>query len=288
MESKIEEVPIRPETAARLAWSLTLAHSGSKTVGELYAQRPHNLMDDIKKQAEKSGREQDIKYVDNLYVAIYACLRGLVTIINGRNLNYKEIDELRDKQRELIKSLSTFTINTQTLLPRLIGPGAITLAGGLTISELLVRQFPKVSPYSLYIGLITALALAYFTIELAIVPRLVRRAQKIMVENDYERNLYYRQYVERSKLALTSLLDEALGIYKKFYGDYEIEDKDSVIDEIVAGIAPSQMGNYKPCKYIEKCYWDEEEILTKRWPVCETGIGSVECPVYKNREKEIP
>jgi len=98
------------------------------------------------------------------------------------------------------------------------------------------------------------------------------------IRMDYERNLYYAQYVQRSKAALISLYQSVdrhhRTVFKEFYDPKA--DPTTIIEEVLGGIGPTM------CKYVTD-HMNANVITPDLWSICETGLENEikKCPHWK-------
>jgi hypothetical protein len=99
------------------------------------------------------------------------------------------------------------------------------------------------------------------------------------IRADYDRNLYYEQYYERSRNALVSLYialeDRHLAFFKNKYD--ENADANSIVKSSLEG-ASSTM-----CQHVYK-HMNEGKITPNLWPMCETGQGVQSCSWWKKEK----
>lgn len=133
---------LSPELAVRIAWGLTHQLSGTAEVRE-EASRMRTLMEDIKDKAKKDKDEE--RYVDSAFAAVTTTFRGLVTIVSGRNINFDEVNKLRNRQIENIQYISRFSSDLQSLVLRLSG----MTVGGVSVSVILTKFVEPLFPRDL-------------------------------------------------------------------------------------------------------------------------------------------
>jgi hypothetical protein len=89
----------------------------SKTTGEHSNKKlPQETFDS--KKAKK-----DLIYVDNVLSAIYACERNILSILRGRDLNFKQTDQLMENQIKNIESSDRLSKDLHSSIPRLFATG---------------------------------------------------------------------------------------------------------------------------------------------------------------------
>lgn len=120
-----ETAGILPECAVSWAWGLTAKYS-EKMEGKIDAEYTQQQMKEIK---SKTKNVLEAKYLNNLYSAVDAAVRTLVITINGRNHNFKEVDEIIKKQSLIIDNTKRLTGELQSIAPRL----ATITVGGYTL-----------------------------------------------------------------------------------------------------------------------------------------------------------
>jgi hypothetical protein len=232
-------------------------------------------MENIREKARNSKDDNEELYVDLVYAAIGATYRDLVTIINGRNLNFDDVKKLRDTEIENIKYYSQFTTNLQSSIPRVSG---MTI-GGVSVSILSTKLIPGLEGYFLPL-LAFGAAMGYVLNGAYIIPRIHKKMQIQKIKLDYDRNRYYEQYVERSKAALIALYQSTDRHHKNIFGDFYDPEKARpndvtiIINEVLGGI------NSTMCKNISKCMIGNI-VTPDMWSVCETGLGIENCSDYK-------
>lgn len=262
-----------PVTAVRMVWARTGTFS-SDPDSKLAAAMTEAAVKQLRDRAEKEEPREEKDYIFSAIVAMDAALRNLDIIQKGRELNFQENERLRqacldsvaeniafgNKARDFLKSLPTITIG---------GAGSVTLAASLQSSL-------KLSDLQLWgIGL-TAAALGYL-VHLGVVRLMRRRTQMLYVVQDYERGLYYSQYVTRAAVELTSLYLDVDRIHKNVFGQsYQVEtEAQAIVGEMLKGIRPTF------CKYAHK-HVRGQKVTPELWPLCETGGDApVSCPYWE-------
>ena len=156
--------------------------------------------------------------------------------------------------------------------------------GGASVGAIVATFIPDLPSWVLPLVISAFGALAYGIHERIIVPRTRRRVEKELIKTEARRSLYFQQYVERSRAALRSLLDDSLAVYKAVYRshylpkEYGAEEKRwKVVNDTISGIE-----NKAPfvCKYLTQHYLDEK-IRPDLWVICESGRDIEKCPLYK-------
>lgn len=262
-----------PDMAVRIAWALTNQLSESESV-RLEATRATQLMKDIRINVDIKDKKEE-QYVNWVCAAIEATYRDLVTITNGRNLNFAEVKELRDKEMEKLNQNSQFTTNLQSSIPKISG---MTI-GGVGISILFTKIVPIFEEGYFLPVLAIGAAISYVIDGLYFIPRTNEKIQNQKVKLDYDRNLYYMQYINRSREALKALYISADRYHRNifrssYYSKEEIPEIETIIDEVLSGISPTM------CNNISKCMIGNI-VKPDMYAVCETGLNIENCPNNK-------
>ena len=91
-------------------------------------------------------------------------------------------------------------------------------------------------------------------------------------KQDYERNLYFEQYVTRVCTTLTTMYSDIDRIHKRIFGDsYPLPDEKEaqIIKDTLKGV------RHTMCHHAHK-HMREGKITPKLWPLCEAGGKSAE------------
>ena len=231
---------------------------------------------DISRKAEKRGGE-DERYVLGVIPTIEASLRSLDIIHKGRQLNFAENAKLRSAYLSSIEDSLNFGAKAQDFVKAL---PTMTIAG--TTGTMLLSQSEKWNDtYAWLVGLLFA-AIGYF-INLYIIRFNRKRKQKYYVVQDYERTLYYEQYISRASIILKALYLELDNIHKNIFGEPYPIDKDAdalleqkdVVERLLAGVRTTY------CKYIHT-HMREDKINVDLWAICEAGNDEAQekCPFW--------
>jgi len=163
-------------------------------------------------------------------------------------------------------------------LPTMVVSGV----GSITIADLLLKVF-DIKLLIIY-GLIFA---AIGFIGYLVYIRLIRNFKiKLYIAQDYERTLYYEQYVNRVMMVLNNLYNELDQIHQHVYGfSYSqvfYSDENDNIEMFLSGIRPTF------CEFTHE-HMSKRKIKPGRWAGCEVGIEEVEleCPALKSRMERL-
>jgi hypothetical protein len=245
-----------PSTGVRIAWALTGKFPKSEE-SKLSASLAEAALNDIEAQAKLDPLE--LKYVSGAKAMVQSSLRSFDTIYKGRELNFEENEKMRsayldtvkenldfgNKAKDLLKSLPTMTIGS---------------AGGVTLASILGLKG------NLLIAVGLGLAAIGFLINVLIVRLMRKRTQMLYVKEDYDRDLYYDQYVARVAMTLASLYLDLNRHHEKIFGEaYSGEGTvEDVINKLLSGVRSTF------CKYVQK-HMNQKKINPELWPICETG-----------------
>jgi len=272
--------PILPRQVVQFAWGLTIEHSTDPAV-TMQAEKIRKHMEEIKMRVKGEGNPDDIRYIDNVYPAIDNYVRTLHSIIRGRSTNFEESDRLRDMYIANIESASRFSLNLQSAIGRV---SSMTI-GGSTVGAIFAYCFPNLPEFVLPFSVAVAAASAYSIYQVWLVPHFREKTEREEIKNDYKRNLYYQQYVQRSKEALLGLFTEALDLYNVIYKvKYDEEfDEFAAKDKFIENLMRSLEVKFS-CELIHDCY--HKNIFLNKvdlWATCESGRGIEGCDEYKSR-----
>jgi|SRR5665647_1360028 len=230
-------------------------------------------------KAEKDPNEES--YVSQSVATVQAAVRSLEVIYKGRNLNFEENAKLREAFMENIKDGIQFGSKAMDYLKALptmavAGPG---VAGTLGPALAGVLGIAKENQTLFLWGFGAAMAgLGYF-IHAYFVHVGRKRTQILYVDQDYERNLYYDQYVARVVAALTGLYQDIDRIHVQLFGaPYPIQEgnAESVVDDLLRGVRPTM------CRYVYE-HVPGGVVTPKDWVLCEVGEPhSRECTHWKH------
>lgn len=264
-----------PELGTRIAWKITGIHSQSEAERS-DSEDAKKMLTEIEGRGQSSTDAREKVYVSCAVGLIRASERTLEMIISNRNLNFQEEDELIQRNADIINDISKFSANLQSVIPRLGSVAVVGAAGGLTVTQFFSNILKDLPPYFVPLVITVAAGLGYLIHEGIIVPFVNRRLQDNKVRADYSRNMYFDQYVERTKYALRSLYDALERCHEKnFMQKYDtVADTAKVVDSILYGVPSTS------CKYVHK-HMKEGKITPNLWPMCETGEESSTCPLWE-------
>lgn len=255
-----------PFTGVRLAWAVTGRFSKDETT-KATATIAEQALKSLQAQAAREPKET--QYIGEAVATIESSLRSLDIIYKGRELNFEENQKLRDAYMETVKENLEFGKRAQDFLKSLptmaiTGAGATITFGSHLGSWLGVPQ-TQTTGFLWVLGL--GMAAVGHLIHTGIVRAMRKRTQMLYVRQDYERNLYYEQYVTRVAVTLTSLYLDLDRIHQTVFGDpypVSVGDATTIVADLLKGVRPTM------CKYAHK-HMRDRVITPALWTLCETG-----------------
>lgn len=251
-----------PPVAVSITWALTGAFVKDNPESKDIASDALDTIKRLKDRAEKADR-QERGYVDGATTVIETTMRTLDTIYKGRELNFQENDKLRAVNLENIKEALEFGKSAKDYLKSLPTMAVTSGASVITLNQL-IASLPDWALWGIGLG---AAGVGYF-INLGIVRWSKAMKQRELIEADYDRNMYYEQYLFRVRTALINLYNDVDRLHKKFFGERyhleESEDTRKVVEGILKGAEPTM------CQFVEK-HLKSGKITPKLWTRCETG-----------------
>jgi hypothetical protein len=286
--------PILPNEVMHWAWSLTVVHSGTKERAEVTQQEKEirTRMSEVRTKVQKKGTP-DEQYVEAVFNAVDSCYRTLLVIIRGRDTNFKETDSLTEMYIKNNESISSFTLNLQSAFGRVAG----MTFGGTSATAIVMTLFPDLPVWVFPLTLSAMGAISYALYELFVTPWKQRKNMAARIKNDYQRDIYFQQYVRRCRDALVGLLMETFSIYKQVYGVHyndsfeNIQTRRKSAEKAVDYVLGSLGLNYC-CEDIHDCYdkklfLEDKSIDRGRWATCESGEGNKYCSIYKKNHPNL-
>ena len=263
-------------TAVRMVWAMTGKFSDDEP-SKTMATYVEDVLKSIEDQAAGISPEEK-SYVTSVAATMKASLRSLDTAYKGRDLNFEENEKLRTAYLESVKESLSFGSKAQDFLKSL-PTMTIGAAGGVTVAQAF-----QVSNVALWgVGLVLA-ALGYL-VNLFFVRRARRQTQMLYVSQDYERGLYYEQYLSRVTVILLGLFLDLERIHMSvFQENYEADTSPtkvrSFIDDILSGVHPTF------CPYVHK-HMAEKKVTPELWTSCESGVSEAvqRCPLWEGPHK---
>ena len=262
-----------PITGVRIAWAQTGEFSNDPN-SQLSAEMVQTTLKDLKERAQSNDKEN--KYIISAIATINASRRSLDTVYKGRELNFKENELLREAYLEEAQNTINFGKQVQDYINSLpaVTIGAVS---GLTLSQWLATSlnFDKdLAPWIL--GLL--FAAIGFLANLWFVSNSRKRKLELYIKQDYERDLYYLQYVTRVQTILTSLYEDLDRIHNNVFGQkYPVGDilVGELVQETLKGVWPTF------CPKIHD-HVRRKLVTPESWSICETGVTNEKetCPYW--------
>lgn len=262
-----------PFTAVSMMWACTGKFAKEEQSQKL-AEFTKESIKDIEELADTHPDPREKRYINGAIPTMSSCLRSLDTIYKGRQLNFDEVDKIRDVYLKNVKENLEFGKSAKDFLKSL-PTMSISTAGGLSLIQIL----GPVSSQILW-GLGLAFAGLGYIINWLIVRSSRKRTQKLYIKEDYDRDLYYDQYITRVETTLYSLYRDIDRIHKNVFGKrYPVEvgeNAEKIVSDLLAGVRPTF------CSYIQKHMY-KKLITPELWSLCETGdVEAIkQCPLWE-------
>jgi hypothetical protein len=259
-----------PASALRIAWALTGSFSDDVHSRQT-ALAAEKALQDIQGAAAHDPKENE--YVTGVIGAIQASMRSLDVVYKSRQDNFKETEQLRASYMQSITESLEFGKKAEDFLKSL-PTMTIAAAGGVTIGQVL-----GLSTTSLLI-LAFGLAAAGYLVNLWFVSQSRKRTQIQLIHRDYDRNLYYKQYIDRVADVLNSLYYDLDRLHRNAFGQLYPTGKKSayeIVHDLLEGVQPTL------CKLAHE-HIRAGKITPELWPICETGNPEAlkTCPYWKS------
>jgi len=294
-----------PSTAIRLVWACTGTFSKDKDL-RLSPISVCEAMKDIRSLSGKippskneENNKKEKEYLARAEIAMNSCLRSIHTLYKGRELNFKENEELREayikslkesidfgnKLRDLLKSLPTMTIggvSGYTVIKYFSDGFFIKYLDGYSVGNGWRPQFYDISAWVIAI---LGIAFGYFFNDLVLMKWTHKRKQMLYIISDYERNIYYEHYLGHASALLRSLYQDLNQIYREIFGNPEYEENmdeiNKTIEDLLKGAQPEH------CHYYYE-HMKKKRITPGKWAMCETGFEEdlERCPHWKYEKRQ--
>jgi hypothetical protein len=265
---------LAPFTAVRLSWAIA-GKLASEPESKIFAESAEQDLKNMSTEAARDAKEQS--YVTQSKAAIRAAVRSLEIIYKARKLNFDENEKLREAYIENVKDGIKFGSNIKDYLKALpamaiAGPGVTGTLGPIFAAQIGIENNKTLFLW----GFGAAMAGLGYLIHMLCVRMYRKRTQKLYIEQDYDRNLYYDHYITRVRAVLESLYKDIDRIHKQtFKAPYLIDDGNavSVVSDLLKGVQPTM------CNYVQKHMY-EGVITPKLWTLCEVGEPHCKKCVY--------
>jgi hypothetical protein len=244
--------------------------------------------------------EKEKKYIQNAMISLYSHLRSLATVYCARELNFKENEVLRLEYLNFVKENINFGSELKDWLKALptMAIGGIT---GITLAT----EFKTPDSMVWMTGILFSV-LGFFVYEWWIVYS-CRRKQWTYILLDFERTLYYKQYLKRVNRILENLYWDLNNLHKETFGEFYpcLDPATSNEGEISQFLNRLNEGVYPTfCPQVYKCISErgllntfiskgkslvcDNPLSPELWPSCETGDDDarIYCEVRKDLEEQ--
>jgi hypothetical protein len=282
-----------PEVAVRIAWELSGQYS-SNPVERNIAQKTKEKLRALEETViTLDPKTKGAQYISAALAVIGGTERSLQTIIAGRDLNMKEEDQLREESQKNILYFSQFSSDLQSIIPRIGSMTIVGAGGGIAVTELFGEILQELPSYVFPLIIALAAAIGYLLHGLVVVPIVKKKLQRDKIRADYDRDLYYMQYIGRTTEILKDLYESLERIHRThFSNDYPGgAEAAEIVNKLMQGVRPTL------CEYVHKhmknIYNDENKNKRNKrrwfrsiiddsvWAMCESREGVKDCPWYK-------
>ncbi len=253
-----------PFTAIRTAWAITGKFTKEEE-SKLSAAIAEDDLKEIKKRATNIGGKEQ-QYVDGAISTTLSTLRSLEIVLKGRNLNFDENQKVKDIYLENIKDNIAFGNTAKDFFKSLPTMSITTGIGTISITQLVDKLSGGKADAIVWAFIALACAGAGYLINLYFKQAMRKRIQLQYVTQDYERNIYYEQYITRVKIILTSLYEDVDRIHSNIFGSpYSVNRKShEIVDDLLKGVRSTM------CEFVHK-HMREKLVRPDLWPICEAG-----------------
>lgn len=282
--SKPKGFPLPPDVAiskvwARMAYFAAEEKDEKSTEPDKKCPEGHRVLSEseIKELMDWAGDDEERQaYITSAASAMDGSLRSLCIVYKGRELNFDENKKLReaylDSVEDSIKLEETLKGSLKTLPIPIIGT-----VGGVSASSYL-----GLSGIAL-VGFGAFLAIALYLVSLGAVIRRRKGKEKHYVIQDFERNLYFDDYLKRVESILLALHRRLQQIHESVFGATRPGPKG---EETVRGLLIGVKPNY--CEYVNRHMRDKKKIkfiARDLWATCESGHRKESCRFYPKTSK---
>lgn len=219
----------------------------------------------------------EFRYLAGALAAVDGCVRSLETIYKGRELNFKELDKLRDAALEYVKVAQGRGENLREDLRSLLQATPALVLGGLTGASIAIVAGAAILPAA---ALIVGSTIAVYGVSVGWTWAVTQWKLMDYVRNDFYRNIYFERYLGQVRERLTSLYREVDDLHEMIF---KARFPGGSAEDTVKGLlAPLGMGR---CKYWEE-HMDMQLITPDLWPWCEATMdgGGRRCPYWRAEE----
>ena len=252
---------LAPALGAQIAWGLTGAFpENDEAAAKLAAEEEARL-----KQAQRlaEGNDQEVRYVNGAVAAIYASVRSLQTAYKGRELHFKENAKLREEGLQAVQDASAYGVKLEDVLKSWFGTGVGGAAGAA------VGIFGELG-WVKTVGLLIGTGAVGLVINAVFAFKGRKKRQALFMRQDYERSLYYLEYLRRAQQVLERLYERLQSLHiATFTRSYPEDDGGiKVVEKMIDAVRPNMCVNVHQ-------HMRDGVIRPEHWAVCEAGSDSV-------------
>lgn len=253
-----------PDAVLERVWAATGVFSKVPSSG------PYKVLSDTELSNLETGlKDKHLAYVRAVVPAMDACLRSMHTIFEWRELNFKERDALRDAALESVGEDMKSGLGVGDYLKTIPTFTAVSAAG---TAYNYFQEVPAKESwfFGLSLGVIGLIVHAY------ILKKLRERRMWLFVRADYDRALYFDDYLHKVRMALELVYDRANGIHERIFGGkYSNDPAEDYYKPILKAIKRSDC-------YLVHIHMGNGTITPDQWPICKSGLKDriEECPYY--------
>jgi hypothetical protein len=230
-----------PANILRIAWS----ESGKYTTEVDEKETAQNAELSFNAVKDLLLRENDpilTQYAYSLESSLLSASRTFAMIIRHRDYRFGLVEERKTNELDMYKSLQSFSAKLQSIFPRLSGMAVAGTTLPLAINQTLLTYLGMNLPLETLTLAITGFgALGYFVAEIGS----SRIANKKMMETkekyDFQKEQIYQEFLQRSKLVLSYLLNDIVSSYKRIIdSSYSLTEKEKaeIVDNCIASALP--------------------------------------------------
>lgn len=245
--STVPTVPLEPQQAITLAWSLMFLFSENepnKKLGQEVNERINAL---VNATADPNGKSYLIQMIN----AIFGTVRVLAYRATGMRQYIKLFNDIEEKKITELNNLASITAKPASLVPRVISAIAGGALGSISLPQVLekaanftIPSYGPLSGYELFIiFIIFGSSIGYTIIEL--LSRIYRMyaLPKILSETQNEKSLAWNRFVRESREAMRNLLLNGIKLREKMFPTIKTFDGKKMSDST---ISPADMEKFNP------------------------------------------
>ncbi len=246
---------LRPENAVRRVWTCTGAFS-AKEPSKPFTVFSHEEYKELMSRINKADK-CTFNYADEAITLMNASLRNLDIMYKSRELNFKENEQLRNADLKYLEKYITFGTETRDYIKSIATITVFGITGGA------IGAFFNVSIILLWL-LGMGLGLLALVVQLTYLSYGYHRSKQFYIQHDFERTLYYLDYLQKAEKILESLCEELSKTYQRNIGSYTHDSKNNFITTMIYEARP------KFCESVIN-HITSEKNTPEHWTLCEIG-----------------